>query len=216
MARKLLSGVLVGILLITAGVFTLSCKDMPHSPQLWERFLAAYPGGDINPEEMDSPPEMIIDTTKEYIAIIETEKGDLTLELFAEDAPMTVNSFVFLALAGFYDDLTFERVIMGFIAESSDPARKAGGAPRYVIQLEISERKHITGALSMIQWQESDLGSSQFFICYVDLPEFDGQYTVFGDLKLGWNTFLHLTPRDPMKNPDFPGVKIIRVIINEE
>ncbi|OGN91850.1 MAG: hypothetical protein A2Z70_01190 [Chloroflexi bacterium RBG_13_48_17] len=159
---------------------------------------------------------MIIDTSKNYTATIEMENDNLVLELFAKDAPVTVNNFVFLALSGFYDDSTFHRVIMGHLAQAGDPTGTGMGGPGYILPNEITEHKHVTGALSMAPWLKPNAIGSQFFICYVDLPEYDGLYSVFGELKRGWDTFIKLTPRDPTQNPLYSGDRIIRVIITEE
>lgn len=216
MARKLLCRTIIGILLVAAVLMAVSCKSTGHSPQLWERYLAAYPQGDAKTMQWFSPPKMIIDTTKKYTATIETEKGNLVLELFAKDVPVTVNNFVFLSLAGYYDGLTFHRVIMGFVAQGGDPAGTGLGGPGYTFANEITEHKHVAGAISMAHSAQPDSNGSQFFICYDNLPDLDGKYSVFGELSLGWDTFLRLTPRDPSQNPALPGDKIIRVIITEE
>ncbi len=216
MTRKLVCGILIVILLATAGLLSVSCKGEQHSTQLWERYIAAYPQGEKKTMNWDSPPKMIIDTSKKYTATIETEKGRLVLNLFAKDVPVTVNNFVFLSLAGFYDGLTFHRVIMGFVAQAGDPTGTGLGGPGYTFANEITEHQHVTGAVSMAHSNLPDSNGSQFFICYDNLPDLDGKYSVFGELVLGWDTFLKLTPRDPSNNPALPGDKIIRIIITEE
>ena len=213
---KLLNRTFIVILLIAAGLISVSCKGMTHSPQLWERYMAAYPHGDEKTMKWDSPPKMIIDTGKKYTATIEMEKGNLVLELYAQDAPVTVNNFVFLSLAGFYDGLAFHRVIAGFAAQAGDPSGTGLGDPGYTFANEITEHKHIAGAISMVHSSLPDSNGSQFFICYDDFPELDGYYSVFGQLKLGWDTFVKMTPRDPSKAPSLMGDKIIRIIITEE
>jgi cyclophilin family peptidyl-prolyl cis-trans isomerase len=216
MAWKLLCGAFIGVLLVAAGLMAVSCKSASHSPQLWERYLAAYPEGDIKTMKWDSPPKMIIDTSKKYTATIETEKGNLVLELFAKDAPVTVNNFVFLSLAGYYNDVTFHRVIMGFVAQGGDPNGTGLGGPGYTFANEITEHKHVAGAISMAHSSQPDSNGSQFFICYDDLSQLDGGYSVFGELVGGWDSFLKLTPRDPSEFPQFTGDKILRIIITEE
>jgi peptidylprolyl isomerase len=163
-----------------------------------------------------SPPKMIIDTSKKYTATLEMDNGNLVIELFAKDAPITVNNFVFLALAGFYNGVTFHRVVPGFVAQTGDRLGTGFGGPGYTFANEISEHQHITGAVSMAHSNASDSNGSQFFICYVDLPSLDGDYSVFGQLKLGWDTFIKLTARDPSKSPDYRGDVINKVVITEE
>ncbi|MFC1913342.1 peptidylprolyl isomerase [Chloroflexota bacterium] len=128
-----------------------------------------------------APPSMGIDTSKQYTAVIETEKGDLVLELFAGDVPVTVNNFVFLAREGFYNGTTFHRVISGFMAQGGDPAGNGTGGPGYTFADEFTEHTHVTGALSMANAGPGTNGS-QFFITYAPQPHLDGKHSVFGQL----------------------------------
>lgn len=216
MARKILCGIILVILLVATVLMSVSCKGLSNSPRLWERYMTAYPQGDVKTMKWDSPPKMIIDTGKKYTATIETEKGNLVLELFAKDVPVTVNNFVFLSLAGYYDGVTFHRVIIGFVAQGGDPTGTGLGGPGYTFANEVTEHKHVAGAVSMAHSSQPDSNGSQFFICYDDLPQLDGKYSVFGELVGGWDTFLHITARDPSKYPAFAGDKIIRIVITEE
>ncbi|MFC1937514.1 peptidylprolyl isomerase [Chloroflexota bacterium] len=127
---------------------------------------------------------MVIDINKQYTAIMETEKGTLTLALFAKDVPMTVNNLVFLAREGFYDGTTFHRVIPNFMAQGGDPTGTGTGGPGYNFADEFTEHKHITGALSMAN-AGPDTNGSQFFITYAPQPQLDGKHSVFGQLTEG-------------------------------
>jgi cyclophilin family peptidyl-prolyl cis-trans isomerase len=160
---------------------------------------------------------MIIDTSKHYTAIIETVKGNITLELFAQDVPVTVNNFVFLAREGFYDNCTFHRVLPNFpnsIAQGGDPTGTGTGGPGYFIPNEITQHTHVAGALSMAN-AGPDTNGSQFFITYAPRYDLDGSYSVFGQLIGGWNVLQSLTPRDPSKYPNYKGDIIIRITIEE-
>jgi peptidyl-prolyl cis-trans isomerase B (cyclophilin B) len=148
---------------------------------------------------------MTIDTSKQYTATIETEKGDLVLELFASDVPMTVNNFVFLARDGFYDGLTFHRVIPGFVAQGGDPTGTGTGTPGYQFDDEISEHTHITGALSMAN-SDPNTNGCQFFITYAPQHHLDGGHSVFGQLIGGMDVLERLEQGDV----------IIRVTIDEK
>jgi peptidyl-prolyl cis-trans isomerase B (cyclophilin B) len=128
-----------------------------------------------------SPPPMTIDTGKKYTATIETVKGDIVLELFAADAPQTVNNFVFLARDGFYDGTTFHRVIPGFMAQGGDPTGTGCGGPGYSFPDEFSKRIHTTGALSMANSGPNTNGS-QFFITYTAQPHLNNKHAVFGHM----------------------------------
>jgi len=165
--------------------------------------------------QWDAPPPMIIDTGKKYTAIMETEKGRMVFELFAEDVPVTVNNFVFLAREGFYDGTTFHRVIPGFMAQGGDPTGTGAGEPGYKFDDEFTGHRHVTGALSMANSGPNTNGS-QFFICYSLQRGLDGKHSVFGQLMEGADVLEALTPRDPSQSPQFEGDKIVRITIEEK
>ena len=130
------------------------------------------------------PPPMTIDTSKQYTATIETEKGIIVLELFASDVPVTVNNFVFLAREGFYDNTTFHRVIPDFMVQGGDPTGTGTGGPGYKFADEFTEHTHVAGALSMAN-AGSNTNGSQFFITYAPQHHLDGHHSVFGQLIEG-------------------------------
>ena len=142
---------------------------------------------------------------KQYTATIETEKGDLVLELFASDVPMTVNNFVFLAREGFYDGTTFHRVVPGFMAQGGDPTGTGTGTPGYQFDDEFSEHTHVTGALSMAN-SGANTNGCQFFITYAPQHHLDGKHSVFGQLIEGMDVLERLEQGDV----------IIRVTIDEK
>ena len=166
------------------------------------------------PKTYSSLPPMTIDTSKQYTAFIETEKGTLVLELFAKDVPVTVNNFVFLATEGFYDGSTFHRVIPGFMVQGGDPTGTGMGNAGYKFDDEFTEHTHEAGALSMAN-SGPNTNSAQFFITYAPQHGLDGKHTVFGRLIEGMDVLAKLTPRDPNQNPQFEGDKIIRITIEE-
>ena len=132
-------------------------------------------------KQWNSPPEMAIDPSKSYTATIKTSRGDITAKLYPEDAPATVNNFVFLAREGFYDGVIFHRVIEGFVIQGGDPTGTGTGGPGYKFADELeSSRKHgyRMGTLAMANAGPNSNGS-QFFVCHQDvgLPP---SYTVFG------------------------------------
>jgi peptidyl-prolyl cis-trans isomerase B (cyclophilin B) len=149
------------------------------------------------PKTYSAPPPMTIDTSKQYTATIETEKGNLVLELFASDVPITVNNFVFLARDGFYDSTTFHRVIPGFMAQGGDPTGTGAGTPGYRFDDEITEHTHVTGALSMANSGPNTNGC-QFFITYAPQPHLDGKHSVFGQLIEGMDVLERLEQGDVM------------------
>jgi len=112
-------------------------------------------------------------------AIMETDRGTITLEMFDDDAPGTVQNFVDLANNGFYDGLNFHRVIPNFMVQGGCPKGNGTGGPGYTIKCEINANKHEAGSLSMAH-RGPDTGGSQFFICHSPQPHLDGVHTVFG------------------------------------
>lgn len=119
------------------------------------------------------------------VVTIETSKGTITLELFEDDAPNTVANFINLAEKGFYDDLTFHRVIEDFMIQGGDPRGTGTGGPGYKIRDEINRRHHLRGVISMANTGEPDSGGSQFFITHKATPWLDGKHTVFGRVTEG-------------------------------
>ncbi|MCS7078617.1 MAG: peptidylprolyl isomerase [Chloracidobacterium sp.] len=128
-------------------------------------------------------------------AVVTTTKGELTLELFPEDAPLTVENFITLAERGFFNDLTFHRVVPNFVVQGGDPRGDGDGGPGYQIRCEINERPFIRGSVGMAL-SGKDTGGSQWFICYLPQPHLDGGYTCFGQVVDGWETLDQLVCRD--------------------
>jgi peptidyl-prolyl cis-trans isomerase B (cyclophilin B) len=136
--------------------------------------------------QFSKPPERVIDPDKTYIATIQTDKGDIVIELAAKDAPNTVNNFVYLASVGFYDGLTFHRVISDFMIQGGDPNGDGRGGPGYRFGDEFSPKwRHSgPGMLSMANAGPSTNGS-QFFITHSAQPHLDNKHSVFGKVTSG-------------------------------
>lgn len=128
---------------------------------------------------------------------IETEKGNIVLELFAKDVPGTVENFQSLIQKGFYNGLTFHRVVPDFVVQGGCPNGNGTGGPGYTIPCEINPNKHLRGALSMAH-RGKDTGGSQFFICLGDFPHLDGVHTVFGTVVEGMDVVDKLEAGDTM------------------
>jgi len=137
-------------------------------------------------KQWDSPPEMQIDSQKTYRTKIETNRGDIELELYPEYAPKTVNNFVFLAKEGFYDGVPFHRVISDFMIQGGDPTGTGRGGPGYKFEDEFDGNplRHETGVISMANAGPNTNGS-QFFITHSPQPHLDGMHTVFGKVVEG-------------------------------
>ena len=162
-----------------------------------------------------APPSGALDTSKSYTAIFRTEKGDITVELFADRAPLTVENFVNLARAGFYDGTTFHRVIGGFMAQGGDPTGTGTGGPGYQFGDEFhpSLRHDGAGVLSMANAGPGTNGS-QFFITHGPTPHLDDRHSVFGKVTGGMDVVNSLRERDPQRDRQ-PGDRIETIEIRE-
>src|SRR5713226_2596465 len=146
-------------------------------------------------------PDMVIDPKKKYQAVFHTEKGDMTVNLFADRAPATVNNFVFLARDGFYNGTTFHRVINDFMVQGGDPTGTGRGGPGYRFDDEFkgNPRKHKVGTLSMANAGPGTNGS-QFFITHIATNWLDGKHAVFGQVTRGQDVVNATKQGDQLKS----------------
>jgi cyclophilin family peptidyl-prolyl cis-trans isomerase len=162
-------------------------------------------------------PPTVIDPSKQYFARLQTDKGEIVIQLFPDKAPITVNSFVFLAQNGWFDGIIFHRVLTGFVAQSGDPSGTGYGGPGYAFRNEINDLKYDKEGMVGMANAGADSNGSQFFITLKAVPELDGSYTVFGQVVQGMDVLKKLTPRDPMSSSELPpGDVILKVIIEEK
>lgn len=152
------------------------------------------------PKQWNKSPEMEIDPKKDYHAIFHTDNGDITVKLFADKTPQTVNNFVFLARQGFYDGTIFHRVISNFMVQGGDPTGIGTGGPgyRFADEFHTSLRHDKPGILSMANAGKNTNGS-QFFITHVATPWLDGKHSVFGEVSEGMDVVNAIPPRDPQR-----------------
>jgi cyclophilin family peptidyl-prolyl cis-trans isomerase len=155
-------------------------------------------------------PPTVIDTAKSYKATITTSRGDIVCDLYAGQAPQTVNNFVYLARAGFYDGLTFHRVVAGFVIQGGDPLGQGNGGPGYTVPAETG-LPHKKGALATARLSdqvnpERSSSGSQFYITLDQQPHLDGAYTVFGQVIDGM----------PVVESIAKGDLILEIVITEE
>jgi peptidyl-prolyl cis-trans isomerase B (cyclophilin B) len=135
------------------------------------------------------------ESVKNPLAVIHTKKGDIRIELYAKDAPMTVDNFIQLSRSGFYNGLTFVRVVPNFVIQGGDPRGDQNGGPGYQIRCEINLRRYETGTVGMAL-SGKDTGGSQFFITHSPQPHLDGGYTVFGQVIEGMDVVNRLARND--------------------
>lgn len=170
----------------------------------------------MSTQQWSKPPQMSIDPKKVYSAILHTDKGDITIQLFTDKVPNTVNNFVFLARQGFYNGTIFHRVIADFMAQGGDPTGSGTGGPGYRFEDEFhsSLRHDKAGIVSMANAGPNTNGS-QFFITHRATPWLDNKHSVFGKVTDGMKVLMSIPPRDPSR-PEYSGVKIKSITIQEQ
>jgi cyclophilin family peptidyl-prolyl cis-trans isomerase len=212
-ARRLLAGAL---LLFSLAGLVAGCRPAATPSPATQVKSAATPSP-AKQMKWSKAPEMSIDPAKKYTATLQTAKGTMVIELLPQSAPITVNSFVFLARQGYFDGVTFHRVLPGFVAQGGDPTGTGSGGPGYMIPNEDSDLTFDAAGVVAMANSGRDRNGSQFFITFAPLPSLDGGYTIFGKVTSGMEVALSLTPRDPSKDPKAPpGDKIQTVTITEE
>ncbi|HET6598066.1 MAG TPA: peptidylprolyl isomerase [Anaerolineales bacterium] len=172
----------------------------------------------LGKRQYTSCPAVTVQPNKQYIATLHTEKGNVVIQLFADKAPMTVNSFLFLVREGWYDNITFHRVIPGLFAQTGDPSGTGKGNPGYYIITEIDPALTFDkpGMVAMVN-SGPDTSGSQFFITYAPIPEYNEKYTIFGEVLSGREILEQLSPRDAKPGTDTPpGDTLISITIEEK
>ncbi|MDO9086743.1 MAG: peptidylprolyl isomerase [Anaerolineaceae bacterium] len=164
----------------------------------------------------DCPP-MVVDVNKTYEATITTTKGDITIALYPEKAPLAVNSFVFLAVEGFYNNVEFHRVIPGFVAQVGDPSGLGMGGPGYKYANEVTDLKFDSEGVLGVANAGVDTNGSQFFITYAAQTALDGGYTVFGKVIEGMDVVKNINAVDPQQGITAETLdKILSITITEK
>ncbi len=165
----------------------------------------------------NSQPEMALNPKKDYSAVFKMAKGgQFTIKLYADKAPITTNSFVFLAREGFYDGVTFHRVLEGFMAQGGDPTGTGAGGPGYQFVNEDSDLTFDKAGVVAMANAGRDTNGSQFFITFTPTSHLNGGYTIFGQVSEGMDVVNGITRRDPQKRPNFSGDVIESVTILEK
>lgn len=175
-------------------------------------------GAQSNIKQYTAPPPLSIDPNKTYTATIKTDAGDLKVQLLPKEAPEAVNNFVFLAKDGFYNGVTFYRVLPGFAAQAGDPTGTGSGGPGYDLPFEPTTAPVDAGTLAMAKPSEAGApnNGSQFFVALDRLATQDGKSTVFGKVISGLDVTAKFTPRDPLAEQDpAPGTRIESITIDE-
>ena len=218
--RNFRIGAIAVIVLVVAAIVILIVRTLPkaqksaQSPQTGGQAPAL-----VGTKTYASAPPMLIDKSKQYTATFKMAKGgEFVIQLYPDKAPITVNSFVFLARQGYFDGTTFHRVLQGFMAQGGDPTGSGSGGPGYKFVYEGSDLKFDkAGVVAMANTgPATPTNGSQFFITFGPTAQLDGGYTIFGQVISGMNVVNGITLRDPQTSPTFTGDVIQTITITEK
>lgn len=197
----MISPIIAGLVLLLFGLLA-ACTPQPAAPVS---------------KQYNTAPPMQIDQSKQYFATFKMEKGgEFVIQLFPDKAPITVNSFIFLSREGFYDGVTFHRVLEGFMAQGGDPGGSGAGGPGYQFVNEDSDLTFDKAGVVAMANAGRDTNGSQFFITFAPAEQLNGGYTIFGQVIEGMDIVNGITRRDPQRSPNFIGDVIESVTITEK
>ncbi|MDK1029650.1 MAG: peptidylprolyl isomerase [Anaerolineae bacterium] len=213
---------ITGVVVLVLVVVLSACQSPPEStdqavvePTLVVQSPIEAP--QVSSQQYAAAPPMSIEVDKQYIATLKLAKGgEIVIELYPEEAPITVNSFVFLSREGFFDGLTFHRVLADFMAQAGDPTGTGGGGPGYQFVNEESDLLFDKAGVLAMANAGRDTNGSQFFITYGPQEFLDGGYTIFGQVIEGMEIALEIRTRDPNAFPDYTGDVIESITIEEK
>jgi cyclophilin family peptidyl-prolyl cis-trans isomerase len=220
-----IGGVVVVLILIIAAFWMFGPKQQPETALTLEPVATvaepatAQPGEapQVTSKQYDTAPPMTIDVDKKYFATVKMAKGgEFVIQLYPDKAPITVNSFVFLAREGYFNGVTFHRVLEGFMAQGGDPTGTGMGGPGYQFVNESSDLKFDKAGVVAMANAGPDTNGSQFFITFGPTEQLNGGYTIFGQVTEGMDVVNGITRRDPNQNPTFPGDAIESITITEQ
>jgi cyclophilin family peptidyl-prolyl cis-trans isomerase len=207
------AGLIIGIgvlLLVIVGIIWVVTSSHPST---------ATSKSDCTVTEMQftSPPPMQIDVNKQYFANVKMVKGgEFVIQLYPDKAPITVNSFVFLARQGFYNCVTFHRVLEGFMAQAGDQSGTGLSGSGYQFVNEVNDLLFDKPGVVAMANAGPDTNGSQFFITFLPVGLSESDYTIFGQVISGMDVINGLTRRDPQENPNFPGDTMESITITEK
>lgn len=203
------------LVLIIAGAWYFSSRGNASQGAVADQNPACQPFADIPVAAQYTRPPQLIDTTKQYFATVKMANGgQFVIQLYADKAPATVNSFVFLACKGYFNSLTFHRVLEGFMAQGGDPTGTGSGGPGYEFENEDSDLVFDKAGVVAMANAGRDTNGSQFFITFGPQEFLNGGYTIFGQVVEGMDVVNSITRRDPDQAPNFPGDAMESVTIS--
>ena len=205
-ARQKIQWAALGVLVLAAAgiIWMLVARQINNSEQV------------IKPMQFEAAPEMAIDVDKQYFATVNmAERRRVRHPALPDKAPITVNNFVFLAREGYYNGVTFHRVLEGFMAQAGDPTGTGMGGPGYQFVNEDSDLTFDKAGVVAMANAGRDTNGSQFFITFGPQERLNGGYTIFGQVTAGMEVVNAITRRDPDQNPDYSGDVIVMITIEE-
>ncbi len=213
-------GLVIVALIVVAGIWFFIPKNPPKT-QVTGGYGSTtgvcQPFADIPIASSYSEPPVKIDKSKQYFATVKMAKGgEFVIQLYPDKAPETVNSFVFLSCKGYFNGVTFHRVLEGFMAQGGDPTGTGQGGPGYQFKNENSDLTFDKAGVVAMANAGPDTNGSQFFITFDPTPQLNGGYTIFGQVVSGMDVVNSITRRDPQQNPNFQGDAIETVTISEK
>ena len=209
-------GIMLVLIVVAFWAFGPKTTSQPAQPAATVQSGAAP---QTTAKQYSAAPPITIDKTKRYFATVKMANGgEFVIQLYPDKAPITVNSFVFLARDGYFNGVTFHRVLDGFMAQTGDPTGTGSGGPGYEFQYEANDLKFDkAGVVAMANTgPATPTNGSQFFITFGATPNLDGGYTIFGQVIKGIDVVNAITRRDPQTNPSFTGDAIESVTITEQ
>jgi cyclophilin family peptidyl-prolyl cis-trans isomerase len=205
-------GALVVLALAVIGIIYLIVSGLPKQTS-----TSQASGSKTGAKQYASAPAMQINKTRQYFATVKMAKGgEFVIQLYPDKAPITVNSFVFLAKDGYFNGVTFHRVLEGFMAQGGDPTGTGNGGPGYEFVNEDSDLTFDKAGVVAMANAGRDTNGSQFFITFGPTQQLNGGYTIFGQVISGMDVVNAITRRDPEKNPTFTGDVMESVTITEK
>jgi peptidylprolyl isomerase len=218
--KKLNTWIILGMLAVSALIIFLIASSRASKASVQNAPASSASGGVptlVGTKTYSSAPPMLIDKSKSYTATFKMAKGgEFTIQLYADKAPITVNSFVFLAKQGYFDGVTFHRVLEGFMAQGGDPTGTGNGGPGYSFVNEDSDLTFDKAGVVAMANAGRDTNGSQFFITFSPQQRLDGDYTIFGQVTSGMDVVNAISLRDPDQHPTTPGDAIDSVTITEK
>jgi peptidylprolyl isomerase len=199
------------VVLVAAALIWIIAASRSHKVNV------AQPAPTVAIQQFATPPSMQIDVKKQYFAAVKMAKGgEFAIQLYPDKAPITVNSFVFLARKGFFDGTTFHRVLEGFMAQGGDPTGTGMGGPGYQFENEVNDLLFDKPGVVAMANAGPNTNGSQFFIMFGPYGLSEADYTIFGQVISGMDVVNGLTRRDPQQNPSFSGDAIESITITEK